>query len=90
MDAAAKSFTLLQAREKREIKIQLGEATNFVRLVFPFDIANPPADATFTPERQQVTIANLKVGDQVFVRAAEVIQPADKEVVGPTEVQILP
>ena len=83
------SFVLLQPREEVELTIKLGTETEFIRLVFPFDITNPPEDVTFTPERKPVTIEDLKIGDQVFVRSSHAVNVGE-DVVDPLEIQILP
>src|SRR3989338_8340612 len=58
LDIANNSFVLLQPKEERQFTVKLGESTAFIRLIFPFDIANPPLDQeiSFTPEREVVTI----------------------------------
>ncbi len=89
VDPENNSFTLLQPKEERQFLVKLGEETEFTRLVFPFDIANPPANATFTPKREVITVVDLKVNDQVFVRAASSIK-TDQDIVNPLEVQVLP
>jgi hypothetical protein len=83
------AFVMLQPKEEREFRVRLGKETEFIRLVFPFDISNPPANATFTPERELITIEDLKVGEQVFVRSANPIRTGEG-IVGPLEVQVLP
>jgi len=89
VDVSSNSFVLLQPKEEREFTVKLGEETELIRLVFPFDIANPPAEATFTPKREPVSLKDLKAGDQVFVRSAVPIKTG-QDVVNPLEVQILP
>lgn len=89
VDVANNSFVLLQQKEERQFVVKLGEATEFIRLVFPFDIANPPAEATFTPERKVITIKDVKENDQAFVRSATPIKTG-QELVNPLEIQILP
>lgn len=83
------SFIVLQPKEEREFIVKLGEETEFIRLVFPFDLNNPPTDSTFTPEREIVTINDLKENDQVFVRSNSPIQTGE-DIVNPLEIQILP
>ncbi len=83
------SFMLLQPREETEIIVKIGTETEFIRLVFPFDITNPPEGATFTPEREPVIIGGLNVNDQVFVRSSHAVKTGE-DVVDPLEVQILP
>ena len=89
VNVSENSFVLLQPREERSFTVKLGEETEFIRLVFPFDLNNPPADVTFTPEREVVTIEDLKEGEQVFVRSNSPIQ-ADQDIINPLEIQILP
>ncbi|MDO8474134.1 MAG: hypothetical protein Q7S62_01095 [bacterium] len=89
VDEAGNSFVLLQPKEERQFTVKLGESTAFIRLIFPFDIANPPAEATFTPERKVITIEDLKENDQVFVRASSPIK-TNQDIVSPLEVQVLP
>lgn len=89
VNVAENSFMVLQSKEEREFTVKLGEETEFIRLIFPFDVANPPANATFTPERKIITIADLKENDQVFVRASSAIK-TKQDIVNPLEVQILP
>lgn len=83
------SFVLLQPKEDRSFTVKLGEETEFIRLVFPFDITNPPADAIFTPEREIVTIEDLMVDEQVFVRSENVIK-VGQDIINLLEIQILP
>ena len=89
VDTADNSFVVLQPQEEREFTVKLGEETEFIRLIFPFDINNPPVDATFTPEREAVTIEDLEVDDQVFVRGSSPIK-TEQDIVNPLEVQVLP
>lgn len=83
------SFLVLQPKEEGEFTVRLGEETAFIRLVFPFDLRNPPSDATFTPKREPMIIGDLKVGDQVFIRSSHPIKTSE-DIVGPLEVQVLP
>ena len=83
------SFVVLQPKEEREFTVKLGEETQFIRLVFPFDLNNPPTNGSFTPEREIVTIEDLRVSDQVFVRSNSSIQTG-QDIVNPLEIQILP
>ena len=89
VDEASNSFVLLQPKEERQFVVKLGESTAFIRLVFPFDVANPPLEATFTPERKVMTIKDLKENDQVFVRGSSPIK-TKQDIVNPLEVQVLP
>lgn len=89
VDTQDNSFVLLQPKEDRRFTVKLGESTAFIRLVFPFDVANPPANATFTPQRKIITIEDLAENDQVFVRASSPIK-TNQDIVNPLEVQVLP
>ncbi len=89
IEIAENSFVIFQAADERSFTVRLGENTNFIRLIFPFDIANPPPGVSFTPIREEVSIEDLKVGEQVFVRSSVPVKSGD-EVVDPLEVQILP
>ena len=89
VDEANNSFVVLLPKEDRQFTVKLGESTAFIRLVFPFDVANPPASATFTPERKIITIKDLAENDQVFVRASSPIR-TKQDIINPLEVQILP
>jgi len=84
------SFVLLQPKEERSFTVKLGEETEFIRLIFPFDLNNPPAtDVSFIPDREVVTIEDLHVGDQVFARADTPIKTG-QDITNPLEIQILP
>ena len=89
VDTVKNSFVLLQPKEEREFVVKLGTETEFIRLIFPFDIANPPVEATFTPERKVITIQDLKENDQAFVRSSHGIK-TKQDIVNPLEVQVLP
>ncbi len=86
---AGNSFKLINIRDGKEVIVKLGSNTKMVRLVFPFDVKNPPESKTFTPKLQPATLKDLKAGDQVFIRASEAIK-AGQDVINPIEIQILP
>ncbi|MBI2113016.1 MAG: hypothetical protein HYT50_00335 [Candidatus Wildermuthbacteria bacterium] len=58
-------------------------------MIFPFDIKNPPKEATFVPERKTIAISDLETGVQVFIRSSHAIK-AGQDIVNPLEVQWLP
>jgi hypothetical protein len=89
MNVRENSFVLLQLKEERVLTVRLGVDTEFIRLVFPFDVNNPPADAAFTPKREPITISDLQLGDQVFVRSSHPITTGE-DILEPVEVQVLP
>ncbi|MDA1337577.1 MAG: hypothetical protein O3C23_02330 [bacterium] len=83
------SFIVLQPKEEREFVVLVGEETEFIRLVFPFDLNNPPTEGSFTPEREVVTVKDVQVNDQVFIRASSPVTTG-QDIVSPLEIQILP
>ena len=83
------SFVVLQPKEEREFVVSVGEETEFIRLVFPFDLNNPPTDGNFIPEREIVTVGNLEADNQVFIRSDSPIKTG-QDIVNPLEIQILP
>lgn len=90
VDADNNSFVMTDGQSEQEFTIQIGVETEFIRLVFPFDLASPPEDLeTFVPERQNTTVQELAEGDFVFVRSSHEVKSGE-EVVDPIEIQILP
>lgn len=83
------SFVILQEAENRSFTVQPGEDTSFLRLSFPFDIADAPPGTSFTPSIEEVTVEDLTVGNQVFVRPASPVSTGD-DIANPIEIQILP
>jgi len=59
------------AKEEKEIKVVLSETTKLIKVEFPFDPTNPPAEATFTPIQTEIEISDFKTGDNVFIKAKE-------------------
>jgi cytoskeletal protein RodZ len=59
------------AEEEKEIKVVLSDTTKLVKIEFPFDPANPPAEATFTPKQTEIEISDFQEGDSVFIKARE-------------------
>ncbi len=57
--------------EEKEIKVVLSDDTRLIKLEFPFDPANPPAEATFTPIQTAIEISDFQKGDSVFIKAKE-------------------
>jgi len=83
------SFVILQEAEKRSFTVQLGEDTVFSSLSFPFDITEALPGTSFTPVFTEATVADLVIGDQVFVRPVSPVNTGDS-IINPLEVQILP
>jgi len=89
VDVANNFLMVKPAGEEKEIKVVLSDTTKLIKLEFPFDPANPPAEATFTPIQTAIEISDFKVGDNVFVKAKENI--AGKSTISNTDfVHILP
>lgn len=59
------------AKEEKEIKVVLSDTTKLIRVEFPFDPTDPPAEASFTPKQTEIEISDFKVGDNVFIKAKE-------------------
>ena len=59
------------AKEEREIRVSIAETTKLIKLEFPFDLANPPADATFTPTQTEIELSDFEVGDNIFIKAKD-------------------
>lgn len=76
-------------REEKEIKVILSEDTEIIQLKFPFDPAHPPKEATFTPKRIPITVADLEAGDNILVETT--INIYDKtEFDDVSRIQVLP
>ena len=71
VDAKNNFLMVKPAKEEKEIKVVLSETTKLVRIEFPFDPANPPEEATFTPIQTEIEISDFKEGDSVFIKAKE-------------------
>ena len=59
------------AKEEREIRVSVAETTKLIKLEFPFDPANPPADATFTPTQTEIELSDFEAGDNIFIKAKD-------------------
>jgi len=71
VDAGNNFLMVKPAKEEKEIKVVLSGATKLIRVEFPFDPTNPPAEASFTPKQTEIEISDFEVGDNVFVKARE-------------------
>jgi len=71
VDAANNFLMVKPAGEEKEIKVVLSDTTKLIKLEFPFDPANPPAEATFTPIQTEIEISDFKAGDNVFIKTTE-------------------
>ena len=89
VDTANNSLKVSQPKEGKEYKINLSQDTEIVRLKFPFDPANPPKEATFTPERIPITINDLKIGDSILVESNTNIY-GKTEIDDVSRIQVLP
>lgn len=77
------------ASQGKEIKVILSDATKLIKLEFPFDPENPPEGTTFTPKMVQITIKDLKVGDNLLVESTINIYGKD-EFDNVSRIQVLP
>lgn len=71
VDAANNFLMVKPAGKENNVKVIVSETTKLIKLELPFNPANPPAEATFTPKQTEITISGFKAGDNVFVKTAE-------------------
>ena len=71
VDAENNFLIVKPINEEKEIKVVLSETTKLIKLEFPFDPKNPPAEATFTPKQTEIEISDFEVGNNVFIKAKE-------------------
>lgn len=57
------------AENGKEVKVILNQEAKIIQLKFPFDLKNPPKEATFTPQKVAIKIGDLEEGDNVLVEA---------------------
>lgn len=75
--------------EEKEIKVVLNQKTEIIQLKFPFDLKNPPKEASFTPQKISIKIEDLAEGDNVLVEAdTNIYDKAEFDSV--SRVQVLP
>lgn len=87
--ADATGFVVQESTFKQDFRVVVGNDTQMIKLSFPFDMNNPPEEASFVPEKAEITLEDIKKGDQVFVRSSHVVKPG-QDITNPLEVQILP
>ncbi|MDD2696796.1 MAG: hypothetical protein PHE52_01400 [Candidatus Pacebacteria bacterium] len=89
VDEENNALMVKPANQENEVKVILSETTKLIKLEFPFDPKNPPAEGTFTPTQTEIEISDFKQGDNVFIKVKE-------DIAGKTEfdsvdfIQILP
>jgi hypothetical protein len=71
VDAENNFLMVKPAKEEKEIKVVLSDTTKLIKVEFPFDPANPPEGATFTPKQTEIEISDFEVGDNIFIKAKE-------------------
>jgi len=71
VDVANNFLMVKPSGEEKTIKVVLSDTTKLIKLEFPFDPANPPAEATFTPIQTKIEISDFEAGDNVFIKAKE-------------------
>ena len=71
VDAGNNFLMVKPAKEEKEIKVVLSDTTKLIRVEFPFDPTNPPAEASFTPKQTEIEISDFEEGDNVFIKAIE-------------------
>jgi len=71
VDAANNFLIVKPTGEEKTVKVVLSDTTKLIKLELPFDPANPPAEATFTPIQTVIEISDFQVGDRVFIKVTE-------------------
>ena len=91
VNPAEKSFVATFQYEETGVDstVTLGNGSRLVKLVFPFDVHNPPGEGSFTPKQEPIQIEEVVSGDRVFIRSAESIVLGSGNVVA-EEVIVLP
>ena len=89
VNAAENSFVVQESANRQDVTIIVGADTQMIKLSFPFDLNNPPEEASFVPEQEEIVLNDIKKGDQVFVRSSHVVKTGEA-IINPLEVQVLP
>ena len=89
VNVAEKSFVVQESANRQDVTIIVGADTQMIKLSFPFDLNNPPEEASFVPEQEEITLNDIKKGDQVFVRSSHVVKTG-QDIINPLEGQVLP
>jgi len=71
VDAENNFLMVKPAGEEKEIKVVLSDDTKLIKIEFPFDPANPPAETNFAPFKTEIEISDFKSGDNVFIKVTE-------------------
>ena len=71
VDAANDLIMVKPQNQEEEVRVMISEDTKLIKLEFPFDPKNPPAEATFTPTATDVELSDFKQGDNVFIKVKE-------------------
>ena len=84
LDLTNNSFTIIQANTEDEFTVQIGRETSIVQIIFPAVFS-----ADFAPEKRQVEITDLQVGNRVFIDSSHSLG-SERVIVNPKEIQIFP
>ena len=71
VDASNDFLMVKPQNQEQEVKVMISADTQLIKLEFPFDPKNPPAEAAFTPTQTEVELSDFKQGDNVFIKAKE-------------------
>jgi len=71
VDAVNNFLMVKPSGEEGTVKVVLSDTTKLIKLEFPFDPENPPAEATFTPIQTTIEISDFEVGDNVFIKSKD-------------------
>ena len=69
---AVNGFLMVKPQtQEEEVKVMISEDTKLIKLEFPFDPKNPPAEAVFTPTETDVELSDFQQGDNLFIKVKE-------------------
>ena len=71
VDAVSGFLMVKPQAEEEEVKVMISEDTKLIKLEFPFDPKNPPAEAVFTPTETDVELSDFQQGDNLFIKVKE-------------------
>ena len=86
IDVEAETFVFEESRMKQAFTVVIGNQTSLIQTIFPDEITED-----FQPIRNDITMLDLSVGDQISVRSAQPVSLSKGITIeSPKEVQILP
>jgi hypothetical protein len=72
IDAQNNLLTIKPANQGADIEVLINNSTKLTKLEAPFSDNNPPPPGTqFTPRPTEISISDLKLGDDIFLKSSE-------------------